>query len=129
MNTFYQIKILKSLSLSTSFSDEEEEHAEAKQEDGQDVQEDAGEAEAAEEEREVREAAQEKEAASPLKCFLYSTRLRFKQWDPWNSFSNKEALFWGSFQDLSQLGQVLPTPVFRVPTDFSYTKVLNNMYK
>ena len=90
---FYQIKMLKSLSLSTSFSDEEEEHAEAKQEDGQDVQEDAGEAEAAEEEREVREAAQEKEAASPLKCFLYSTRLRFKQWVPWNSFSNKESFF------------------------------------
>merc|ERR1711934_107679 len=60
-------------------TDEEEEHAEAKQEDGQDVQEDAGEAEAAEEEREAREAAEEKEAASPLKCFLYSTRLRFKQ--------------------------------------------------
>ena len=35
------------------FSDEEEEHAEAEQEDGQDVQEDAGEAEAAEEEGEV----------------------------------------------------------------------------
>ena len=34
-------------------SDEEEEHAEAQQEDGQDVQEDAGEAEAAEEEGEV----------------------------------------------------------------------------
>ena len=34
-------------------SDEEEEHAEAEQEDGQDVQEDAGEAEAAEEEGEV----------------------------------------------------------------------------
>merc|ERR1711928_73747 len=38
-------------------ADEEEEHAEAQQEDGQDVQEDAGEA----------EAAQQEEAASPLK--------------------------------------------------------------
>ena len=43
--------------------------------------------------------------------------------------SPTKSLFLGSFQDVSQLGQVLPTPVFRVPTDFSYTKVLNNMYK
>ena len=41
------------LLLSTFLLDEEEEHAEAEQEDGQDVQEDAGEAEAAEEEGEV----------------------------------------------------------------------------
>ena len=79
--------------------DEEEEHAEAEQEDGQDVQEDAGEAEAAEEEGEVREVAQEEEAASPLKCCLNSTRLHFKK--KW-LLSNKEALFQGSFQDASQ---------------------------
>ena len=39
------------------FPDEEEELAEAEQEDGEDVQEDVGEAEAAEEEGEVREVA------------------------------------------------------------------------
>ena len=58
--------------------DEEEEHAEAEQEDGQDVQEDAGEAEAAEEEGEVWEVAQEKqEAADPLKRFSYNKMALF----------------------------------------------------
>ena len=50
--------------------DKEEEHAEAEQEDGQDVQEDAGEAEASEEEGEVWEAAQGEEAASSLNWLL-----------------------------------------------------------
>ena len=56
-------------------SDEEEELAEAEQEDGQDVQEDVGEAEAAEEEGEVREVAQEDQEAGPLKRRLPSRRL------------------------------------------------------
>ena len=57
------------------FSDEEEELAEAEQEDGQDVQEDVGEAEAAEEEGEVREVAQEGQEAGPLKRSLPSRKL------------------------------------------------------
>ena len=57
------------------FPDEEEELAEAEQEDGQDVQEDVGEAEAAEEEGEVREVAQEDQEASPMKMRLPSRRL------------------------------------------------------
>ena len=58
-----------------SFPDEEEDLAEAEQEDGQDVQEDVGEGEAAEEEREVREVAQEDQEASPMKRSLPSRRL------------------------------------------------------
>merc|ERR1712024_280460 len=80
--------------------DEEEEHAEAKQEDGQDVQEDAGEAETAEEEGEVREVAQEEEAASPLKCCQRGFILR-KKW----LLSNKEALF--QFSRCESVCQVL----------------------
>ena len=57
------------------FSDEEEELAEAEQEDGQDVQEDVGEAEAAEEEGEVREVAQEDQEAGPLKRSIPTRRL------------------------------------------------------
>merc|ERR1712130_281030 len=96
-------------------TDEEEEHAEAKQEDGQDVQEDAGEAEAAEE-----------EAASPLKCFLLLKRLPFSSLK-WLLFTKR--LFFEAFARSESVCQVLPTPVFRVPTDFSQTKVFNNMYK
>ena len=88
-------------------SDEEEEHAEAQQEDGQDVQEDAGEAEASEEEGEVWEAAQGEEAASSLNWLLVLRPF------PW----------------CESVWQVLPTPIFRVPTDISYTNVLNNTYK
>ena len=57
------------------FPDEEEELAEAEQEDGEDVQEDVGEAEAAEEEGEVREVAQEDQEAGSLKRRLPSRRL------------------------------------------------------
>merc|ERR1712223_1015139 len=56
-------------------ADEEEDLAEAEQEDGQDVQEDVGEGEAAEEEGEVREVAQEDQEASPMKRSLPSRRL------------------------------------------------------
>merc|ERR1712107_632212 len=58
-----------------SLTHEEEELAEAEQEDGQDVQEDVGEAEAAEEEGEVREVAQEDQEAGPLKRSIPTRRL------------------------------------------------------
>ena len=74
-NRFAVYPIFLSFFNSNFFSDEEEELAEAEQEDGQDVQEDAGEGEAAEEEGEVREVAQEDQEAGSLKRSLPRRKL------------------------------------------------------
>ena len=104
------------------FSDEEEELAEAEQEDGQDVQEDVGEAEAAEEEGEVREVAQEDQEAGsskrrPLESPLQGTtsrrpRSRFLEEE---SPNNKEALTRGSLQFVSQLLKSCQPHTFYLP--------------